>query len=98
VTVTFLDGQTLNIEEGTILNGYKATAGDSNVEYYLENTYSNSINGDLSSNGEPSSLSTVNPMVGIAGFIGTVDYFSVGHDTENNILYKSSSVKSVQNG
>ncbi|WP_413299708.1 hypothetical protein AA0X95_16590 [Bacillus sp. 1P10SD] len=97
VLITFLDGQSIVINEDTILNGYKATAGDSKTEYYLENLYSNSINGRLSFNGEPSSLSTAIPMVGIAGFIGTVDYFSIGRDTENNVLYKATSVKSIQN-
>ncbi|MGV2487598.1 UNVERIFIED_CONTAM: hypothetical protein FOS07_27225 [Bacillus mycoides] len=93
VLITFLDGKTIQINEDTVLNGYKATDG----AFYLENLYSNSINGKLSSNGEPSNLSTVNPMVGIAEFIGTVNYFSIGHDTENAVLYKATSVKSVQN-
>ena len=36
-------------------------------------------------------------MVGNAGFIGSVDFFFVGRDTENAVLYKATSVKSVQN-
>lgn len=93
VLITFLDGQTIQINEDTILNGYKATDG----EYYLEQLYSNSINGKLSFNKEASAFSTAIPMVGIAGFIGSVDYFSIGLDTENNVLYKATSVKSIQN-
>jgi hypothetical protein len=91
VIVSFLNDQTLHIKKDTILNGYKVTSDDSKKEYYLEKVYSNSING------EASRLSTVNPMIGIAGFIGTVDYFSVGNDPDNAILFKSSSIKSIRN-
>ncbi|MDM5283794.1 MULTISPECIES: hypothetical protein [Peribacillus] len=97
VLITLIDGQTLEINEDTVLNGYKATAADSDTEFYLNQLYSNSINGKLSFNKEASALNTAIPMVGIAGFIGSVDYFSIGLDTDNAVLYKATAVKSVQN-
>lgn len=89
VIVSFLNDQTLYIKKDTILNGYKVISDDSKKEYSLEKVDSNSVNG------EALRLSTVNPVITIAGFIGTVDYFSVGNNPENAILFKSTAIKSI---
>lgn len=93
VVINFLDGTHLFIEKDTVLNGYKNNKSDE--EFYLSNVFSDSIDGHLSK--EASKLSTVNPQIGILGFILSVDCFSVGYDTENNIVYLSTAVKSVEN-
>lgn len=93
VVINFLDGTHLVIEKGTVLNGYKNNKSDE--EFYLSNVFSDSIDGRLSK--EASKLSTVNPQIGILGFILSVDCFSAGLDTENNVVYLSSAVKSVEN-
>jgi hypothetical protein len=93
VTINFLDGDHLVIEKDTVLNGYKKIEGEN--EFYLKNVFSDSIDGHNSK--EASKLSTVNPQIGILGFILSVDCFSIGPDTENNVVYLSTSVKSVEN-
>lgn len=93
VIINFLDGSHLEIQADTILNGYKKT--DSDKEFYLANVFTDSIDGQFSKDG--SKLATVNPQIGILGFILSVDFFSVGSDTENNIVYLSTAVKSVEN-
>ncbi|WP_010500614.1 hypothetical protein [Paenibacillus elgii] len=92
VKINFLDGTELVIHEDTVLNGYKSSEG---ISYYLERHSRDSINGFFNKEGSP--LATVNPMVGVMGFILSFDCFSVGLDTENNVLYLPSSVKSVEN-
>lgn len=92
VKITFVDGTNLVINRNTVLNGFKNDTGD---VFYLENYFKDSVDGQFSKHG--SMLATVNPMVGIAGFILSVDCFSVGQDTENNVIYFSSAVKSVEN-
>jgi len=94
VIINFIDGESIEIFEDTVLNGYNK-APDDGKEFYLNNVYSDSVNGQFSKEG--SRLSTVNPKIGILGFILSVDCFSVGHDTINNVVYLSSAVKSVEN-
>jgi hypothetical protein len=92
VTITFLDGSLLTIDEDTVLNGYTKSSSEG---FYMTNVFTDSVNGKFSKEGSP--LSTVNPQVGILGFLCSVDCFSVGLDTENNVVYFSSAVKSVHN-
>lgn len=94
VLINFIDGEHIEVFEDTILNGYRKTKDDGS-EFYLANVYSNSIDSQLSK--EASRLSTVNPKIGISGFLLSVDCFSLGLDTENNVLYFTSSIKSVEN-
>jgi hypothetical protein len=87
--ITFCDGEQLYVtDEKFILNGWVATEDERN-EYYCKMVYETV--------GEHYEFETFNPIVGIAGFIGKVDYFSVGRDTENCKIYKSTSVKSIDN-
>ncbi|MFW5438821.1 hypothetical protein [Paenibacillus apiarius] len=94
VKITFLDNSELHIKADTVLNGYKRS-DKVGAEYYLTNVFTDSIDGKFSKEG--SLVATVNPKVGISGFLLSVDCFSVGLDTENNVLYFSSAVKSVEN-
>lgn len=94
VIINFLDGESIEIYEDTVLNGYNKSPDDGK-EFYLSNVYTDSINGQFSKEG--SRLSTVNPKIGIIGFILSVDCFSIGFNTEDNIVYLSSAVKSVEN-
>lgn len=93
VKITLLDGEEITIRSNTVVNGYNKTADD--PEYYMVNVFTDSIDGQFSKDG--SRIATVNPMVGILGFILSVDAFSFGLDTKNNVLYLSTAVKSVRN-
>ncbi|WP_340397992.1 hypothetical protein NST50_13870 [Paenibacillus sp. FSL E2-0202] len=95
VIINFLDGTHLIIEKETILNGYKNLESDKETEFYLEEVFSDNIDGLISK--KASKLSSTNLKVGIVGFILSVDCFTVGHDTENSPIYLSNSVKSVEN-
>ncbi|MCG7377408.1 hypothetical protein MH215_10410 [Paenibacillus sp. ACRSA] len=95
IVITFLDDSSITIENDTVLNGYKNDSDDPKESYYLRQVYSNSIDG--SEGKEASRLTTVDGKVGVMGFILSVDCFSIGRNTESNILYRSSAVKSVEN-
>jgi hypothetical protein len=92
VVITMCDGESLYIKEDTVINGYETDK----EEFYLSNVYSNSLNNQLGLS-EPCKFATTNPMVGVSGFLGTVDYFSIGNNTEDNILYRTSAIKSIKN-
>jgi hypothetical protein len=94
VIINFNDGSYLEIHSDTVLNGYK-NSSDDEKEFYLRNIFTDSIDGKFSKDG--SKLSTGNPKIGILGFLLSVDCFSVGVDTESNVVYFSSAVKSVEN-
>jgi hypothetical protein len=93
VKIKFSDGTSILIREGTLVNGYKNSSADKDQEFYLERVFSDSTNGINSTNG--SRLSTSNPMVGIMGFILSVDCFTIDDDQDK--LFKSSAVVSVEN-
>lgn len=61
----------------------------------MENIFCDSIDGQNSKDG--SLLATRDPLVGVLGFLMSVDCFSVGHETEYNVVYLTSAVKSVEN-
>ncbi|MEH7490864.1 hypothetical protein [Neobacillus niacini] len=94
VKITFLDGTEVLIESDTVLNGFKNYSKEPH-EFYLSGEYTDSIDGQFSKNG--SRLATADARVGIAGFLLSVDCFSVGYDTEETVLYFTSAVKSVEN-
>lgn len=108
VEITFLDGSKITIENETVINGYMndsdVTKGTENEdtepkipekEFYIRQFYSNSIDG--SEGKEASLLATSDFKIGIMGFVLSVDCFSIGRDTRNATLYRSSSVRSVDN-
>ncbi|WLR44422.1 hypothetical protein LC087_19130 (plasmid) [Bacillus carboniphilus] len=91
IKITFIDGTHIDVNEDTVLNGYKGVPGNAkDGEFYLENVYSGAI-GD-----NPPLLATSVPPIGIAGFLLTSDCFSVGINTENPKFYMTSAVKSVE--
>lgn len=95
VKITFLDGSSILIKKDTVLNGYKNYSDNPEREYYLQQVFSNSIDG--MEGYEASRLVTVDEKVGVMGFILSVDCFSIGQYEESNTLYLSSAVKSVEN-
>lgn len=90
-----IDGEKIKIKEDTLLVGM--VNDDSSLEsdgmFYSKQIYVNTLQGDLGT----SALATASPLVGVMGFLATIDFFSIGDDVDNSemIIYKSTAVKSI---
>lgn len=80
--ITFIDGEKLYISDEMTISGFVAYQDKKN-RYYLKRLFDVSYQFDY--------------WVEVAGMINMVDYFFVGDDIDNGTLYKSTSVKSIDN-
>lgn len=92
LVINFIDGDTLEINDSTVVNGYVADHR-TNQEFDLKKVFSNSFNASHTT--EASMVATAIPQIGYASLIHEVDWISIGQEPEFATLYKTSSIKSI---
>jgi hypothetical protein len=88
IVITFLDGNTIEVDDNTTLIGINNLPPKDHEEcFYLQQQYVSLVDNGLR-------LSTVDPRLGITGFILSHDCFSIGTD-EFAPIYLKTAVKSI---
>lgn len=92
LVITFIDGEQLEINDSSIINGY-VNIHKPNKNYELKKTFSNSFNAHHTD--EISLIATSTPQLGYASLIAEADWISIGTDIDFSTFYKTSSIKSI---
>lgn len=85
IRITFLDGQTVDVNESTVLIGIDNYSKDDG--YYLQQMYNSSMDKNFM-------LSSCDERLGIGGFLLSHKLFTLGEDPDET-LYMTSAVKSI---
>ena len=102
IVITFLDGEKLTLDEDsfvTLIKNASILQGDK-PGFYSQMIYQNYL---LKENNAPVSAETNSPMVGIMGVLASSDFFTVSNgittssdiDSDDVVIYKTSSIKSI---
>lgn len=93
IRITFIDGETIDVKNDTVLIGINNVATNPSIEeFYLQQSYIGNLDGDYEQKG--SALGTADERLGIGGFLLSHQAFSIGEGSDKTI-YFTTAVKSI---